>query len=354
MIFVLQRIIDTRIPDAVRPWLFALALLAVVIVASVVLALIKRSLRHSLVAFARRTSTHLDDLLLAVIEKTSFVFLLFMALWIAPYVVQVPKDAVDPMRIVALLALLVQLAIWTNAIISSLVERVLARAGTHASAATAATALAFVARMVAAAIILLIGLDNFNVDVTAMVAGLGIGGIIVALALQNLLRDLLGALAIVMGRPFLVGDVIESEKLVGTVEYVGMRSTQLRSLDGEEVIIPNNKLLESPLKNLSRRRSFRAVINLRLSYDTPHSALSAISEEIRDIVTAHEQARLDGVFVKNLGQLAIEVEAVYHVTTTDHGAYMRLRHQVNLKVLAMLAREGVEMARYPDILTQQA
>ena len=350
MTLLLQRIVDVKIPRDAKPWLFALSLLAIVVVASILLALVKRSMRGSLEKIAKRTSTHIDDLMLAVIDTTSFFFLLFLALWIAPLVVQVPRDARAPMQVTAIIALLIQLAIWVNAIISSLVDRVLSRGGTHASAATAATALAFVARLAVGAILLLIGLDNLGFNVTAMIAGLGIGGLVVALALQNLLRDLLGALAIVVGRPFLVGDVIESEKVVGTVEYVGMRSTQVRSPTGEEVFLPNNKLLDAALRNLSRRREFRAVINVVVSYDTSAATLGALPGQIKAIVMSKEATRFDGAFVKDLGPLGIEIEAVYYVVTTVYAQYMQTRHEINLAIMELLEREGVAIARpFPSL-----
>jgi small-conductance mechanosensitive channel len=334
-----------------RAWLFALGLLGVVIAGTVLLSLIKKLIRRSLEDFARRTTTHLDDLFLALVEKTSFVFLLFLALWIAPLVVAMPRDARGPMKVGAIIALLVQISIWANAIISALVERVVSRgASTHATAATAATALAFVARLFVGTVILLIALNNLGVNVTAMVAGLGIGGLVVALALQNLLRDLLGALAIVIGRPFLVGDVIETDNVVGTVEFVGMRWTQLRSVNGEEVTVPNNKLLESTLRNLSRRREYRVVMDLRLSYDTPGDSLGDLAESVRAIVLAEGSTRFDNAHVKRLGPLAIEFEVVYFVSTTEYAELVKVRNAVNLAVLGMLAGRGIEMARPPGII----
>lgn len=340
----MQRIFDVQIPAEARPWIFALSLLGIVVIATIVLALVKRSLRGSLERIAKRTPTHVDDIILAVLSKTSFFFVLFVALWIAPMVGRVPVDARAPMRIAGLIALLVQIAIWANAIITSLVARVLHRGGRNAGAATAATALAVVARIAVAAVILLVALDNLGFNVTAMIAGLGIGGLVVALALQNLLRDLLGALAIIAGRPFLVGEFIHWENVLGSVEYVGMRATQLRSLTGEEITIPNAKLLDSAIRNYTRRREFRAVINLRFGYDVPPATLSELPAKFEAIVASHERTRFDWALVKNLGLLGIEVDVVFYVTTTDFNEHMRIRHAINLEILEMLERQGIRVA----------
>jgi small-conductance mechanosensitive channel len=334
-----------------RAWLFVFGVVGVLAAATLLLSLLKRLVRGRLEEFARRTATPIDDLFIALVEKTRFVFLLFLALWIIPSVVRLPSGAQGLMRVTAVMALLVQFAIWANTIISLLVERFLEQRGSsHATAATAASALAFLARLLVGAIILLIGLNNLGVNVTAMVAGLGIGGLVVALALQNLLRDLLGALAIVIGRPFLVGDVIETDNVIGTVEFVGMRWTQIRSASGEEITVPNNKLLESTLRNLSRRREFRVVMDLRLSYDTPPDALAALPESIRAIVLAAGPTRFDNAHVKRLGPLAVELEVVYFVNTADYSEQVKVRNAVNLAVLGMLNRQGIEMARPSGII----
>ena len=262
-----------------RAWLIGIGVIGVVIGVTLLLSLVKRLVRGSLEEFARKTDTPLDDMFIALVNKTSVFFVLFLTLWITPNAVRLSSNVRGSMRVTAVLALLIQLGVWANTIISMLVERFLEQRGTsHATAATAASALAFGARLLIGAIILLIGLNNLGVDVTAMVAGLGLGGLVVALALQNLLRDVLGALAIVMGRPFLVGEVIETDTFTGTVEYVGMRSTQIRSISGEEITVPNNRLLESPIRNLSRRREHRVVIELRLSYDTPTEMIAALPD----------------------------------------------------------------------------
>lgn len=329
-----------------RAWLVGLGVLGVVIAATVLLSLLKRLVRASLTDFARRTETPIDDMFIAMVNKTSVFLVLFLVLWLTPSVVRVNSATLGFMRVAAVIALLLQLAVWANTIITLLVERFLRQRGTsHATAATAATALAFVARLLIGAILLLIGLNNLGVNVTAMVAGLGLGGLVVALALQNLLRDLLGALAIVMGRPFLVGDVIETADLIGTVEFVGMRSTQVRSVTGEEVTVPNNRLLESPLRNLTRRREHRVVISLALSYDTPVDTLAAIPEGIRAIVIAAGPTRFDNATLKNLGVTAVEFEIVYFVNTTEYPEVLRVRNAVNLAVLGMLRARGIELAR---------
>lgn len=337
-----------------RAWLIGIGVIGVVIGVTLLLSLMKRLVRGSLQEFAQKTDTPLDDMFIALVDKTSLFFVLFLTLWITPNAVRLPPNVRGFMRVTAVVALLIQLGIWANTIISLLVERFLKQRGSsHATAATAATALAFGARLLIGAIILLIGLNNLGVDVTAMVAGLGLGGLVVALALQNLLRDLLGALAIVMGRPFLVGDVIETDTITGTVEFVGMRSTQIRSASGEEVTVPNNRLLETPLKNLSRRREHRVVIELRLSYDTPTEMIAALPDGLKAIVLGAGPTRFDNVSVKRLGPLGVEMDVIFFVMTTDGAELVRVRNAIYLAVLGMLKTRGIEIARAQGMTVSQ-
>jgi small-conductance mechanosensitive channel len=281
----------------------------------------------------------------ALVRSTSSLLLLVLALYVASLLLMLPEQAATVRHVIAVIALLIQGAIWGNVLIGFAVTRYAKRRLEHdASTYTTVTAIGFLGKIALWSIALLLILANLNVDVTALVAGLGVGGIAVALAAQNILGDLFASLSIVLDKPFVLGDFIIVGDHLGTVENIGLKTTRLRSLSGEQLIFSNNDLLQSRIRNFKRMYERRILFGFGVTYQTPRDQLKAIPGMVRQIIEAIEQTRFDRAHFKEYGAYALNFEVVYFVRSPDHALYMDIQQQINLALHEAFEREQIEFA----------
>jgi small-conductance mechanosensitive channel len=183
-------------------------------------------------------------------------------------------------------------------------------------------------------------------DVTALVAGMGIGGIAVALALQNILGDLFASLSIVLDKPFVIGDFIIVGELMGGVEKIGLKTTRVRSLSGEQLIFSNSDLLNSRIRNYKRMQERRIPFGFGVTYQTTPDQLEAIPALIKSIIECEEGLRFDRAHFKGFGESSYDFEVVYYINTPDYNAYMDAQQTINLALCRGFAERGIEFA-YP-------
>ena len=328
--------------EPVREWLTALG---IALAAFLVIALLKK-IALSRVSRVTRTETTWDDFAVGVVRRTRWLLVLFPVLALATISLDLPRVR-EGLRTVAILAFLIQLALWAlvaiNFWVASYKKK---RLEADATSTTMITAFGFVGKIVLWTLILLLALDNLGVDITALVAGLGVGGIAVALALQNILGDLLASLSIILDKPFVIGDTIQVDDVTGTVETIGLKTTHVRSVSGEQVIFSNGDLLRSRIRNHKRMAERRVVTRFGVVYRTPVEKLARIPEIIRRLVDAWEQLRFDHAHLVKLGESSLELEAVYFVLSPDAQLHLDLQQEVLLKLLRQLEEEGIEIA-YP-------
>ena len=196
---------------------------------------------------------------------------------------------------------------------------------------------------------LLFILDNLGINVTAFVASLGIGGIAIALAAQSVLGDLFSGFAILVDKPFHVGDFIIVGDLLGTVEYVGFKTTRILSLFGEQLIFSNSDLTSSRIRNYGRMRERRVQFSVGVVYQTSVENVKAIPPMVKRIIEEHQHARFDRAHFKSFGDFALIYEFVFYVLTPDYNAFMDLQQSINFRLIEEFQKAGIEFA-YP---TQQ-
>jgi MscS family membrane protein len=185
----------------------------------------------------------------------------------------------------------------------------------------------------------------FNLNVATIIAGLGIGGIAVALAAQDTLQNLLGSFTIFADKPFVVGDLVRVDKYEGTIEKVGFRSTLLRTLDKTLVIIPNKKMVDSPLENLSMRNLRRMKFNIGLKYDTTMQVMLKISKEIEKFVNDHSSTSNDTLATfDSFGDSALYIQVLYFIEIIDYNDYMKIRQDINYQIIKIVSDNGAEFA----------
>lgn len=325
---------------------WALALLFV-LAAFLGLALLRYVAARVLPALARKAAPQLEGILGRVIDATRLWLLLPVAIYAGSSAIELPDKLEQFINIIAVVAVMMQAALWINRFIAGWLERQIERRrATDGAAVTALGLLGYMARVVVWVLILLLILNHLHFDITALVAGLGIGGIAVALAVQNILGDLFSSLSIVLDRPFVVGDFIIVGEYLGTVEHIGLKTTRLRSLGGELIVCSNSDLLKSRVRNYKRMYERRVVFTLGVTYQTPPEKAERIPVLLREAIAGQAKTRFDRAHFKEYGDSALIFEAVYYVLDPDYNLYMDIHQAVNLQVLRSFAREGIGFA-YP-------
>jgi small-conductance mechanosensitive channel len=189
--------------------------------------------------------------------------------------------------------------------------------------------------------------DNIpGVEVDALIASLGIGSVAVALAVQNILGDLFASLSIALDQPFVVGDFVTVDEYGGTVEHIGLKSTRVRSLTGDQLVFSNSDLLGSRIRNYGRMEERRVSFALGVACDTPYEKLKEIPTIIQEIVESQSHMRFDRAHFKEYGEFSLNFEIVFHVLTPDYSTYMDARQAINLEIYRRFAEEGIELP-YP-------
>ncbi|MFC5549087.1 mechanosensitive ion channel family protein [Massilia aerilata] len=295
--------------------------------------------------FAQTTDTYLDDLAVKVLGATHPLFMLLMGAYAGAQWLALPEKTALLLGRLAIAVLLLQVARWGDVGVRDWLHHYRNRRSFDDAASTTSTAaLGFVARTALWLLIVLMILDNFGVNITTLVASLGIGGIAVALALQNILGDLFSSLSIVLDKPFMVGDFIIVDDILGTVAYVGLKTTRIRSLSGEQVVFSNSDLLKSRIRNYKHMETRRAVFEIRVAYATSKQQLLAIPAILRDAVEAQGQASFDRAHFKSYGNFSLEFETVYYVKTPDYGVYMDVQQAINIALFERFEQEGIAFA----------
>lgn len=307
----------------------------------------RRLLVRRLERFAASTTTYLDDLAAMVLSATNPLFIVLMGAYAGSHWLVLPEKTSSVLARVAIAVALVQVARWGDVGVHGWLRHYRARRHAHDAASTTSTAaLGFVARAAIWLVIILMILDNFGVNITTLVASLGIGGIAVALALQNILGDLFSSLSIVLDKPFEVGDFITVDDIAGTVEHVGLKTTRIRGLGGEQVVFSNSDLLQSRIRNYKRMQTRRIVFGIGVTYEIGKRQLLMVPDILREAVTAQPQVAFDRAHFKSYGASSIDFEVVYNVQVPDYGVYMDVQQAINVVIFERFADEGIEFA-YP-------
>ncbi len=330
--------------NSVRAWAIAGGVaVGIYLILTVVLAVV----RNRLSKLAARTRTQWDDIVVGALGRTKSLFLLVLAIAAGSSLLDLPGRVRAAIEAVTVLSLVFQGGIWVSAAFTTWLSAYTQREmETDRRAATTLSALGFVVKLVLWSIIVLLALDNLGVNISALVAGLGIGGVAVALATQNILGDLFASLSILVDKPFVLGDFIIVDDKLGSVEKIGLKTTRVRSLWGEQVVFSNNDLLKSRLRNMGRMLERRVQFSLGVIYQTPRAKLQRIPGIIRDAIQAQQKIRFDRAHLKEFGDFAISFEVVFFVLSPDYNTYMDIQQAIYLRIHEVFETEGIEFA-YP-------
>lgn len=312
------------------------------IVVFVAIRVLVRSLARRLGARAEKQGSKLLGFLAEVVGRTSFVTVLLAAVVAATQFVHLPGQIAALMRSLLVVAALLQGGLWTTLILEKWLEYRISTQKQPAGS-TAVTLLTFSGKLLLWGFIALMSLQNLGIDVTALIAGLGVGGIAVALATQTLLGDLLGSVVIAIDKPFEVGDLIIVGDLSGSVETIGLKTTRIRSIYGEQIVFANTDLLGSRIRNYKRMSERRVTFHLEIGSHTPVEKLEALPVVIREVVTVHPDLRFERAYFQRFDGSKQVWEVVFYVLSSDIGLHMDRQHQVNLALHKRFLKEGIEI-----------
>jgi small-conductance mechanosensitive channel len=277
--------------------------------------------------------------------RTSRVFLFAVALYLASRHLTFPPRLERVLTVVLVCLFWLQAGLWGMAAVRFGIDlRRTRSAGLDAMLTGSMDVILFCAGLIIWAMVMLLALDNLGVQIKPLLAGLGIGGIAIALAVQTVLGDLLASMSIALDKPFGVGDALTIGDYQGTVEHIGVKSTKLRSLSGEQIIIANADIIKARVRNFGRMGDRRAVFQFGVSYDTSTDLLAAIPAEVRKIVEAQPDTRFDRCHFLTYGDTALQFELVYFVTKPDFGVYADTQQAINLALLDRLREMKVQLA----------
>jgi len=341
---------DTEIwGTAVSGWLIALG---IAVGSYFVLIGLKRLVVYRLGKFAKQTDTDIDDMLVDLVQRTRPLLLAAIALWIGSHFLWLSERALDYRPRAMHVFLFLQGGLWAVGLLDFGVARLIGDPKDRGRA-MGVSVLNLIGRTLIWATVGLLVLQNvFEQNVTALLTGLGVGGIAIALALQNVLGDLFASISILLDKPFVVGDAIVVGDFNGTVEHIGIKTTRLKSVNGEQLILGNADLSHSRIRNFKRLQERRSQFTLGVTYQTPRAKLDKIPRILQEVIEKTPQVRFERAHFAKFGDFALQFEAAYFVQHPDYQSFMDAQQAINFELLKRFEAEKIEFA-YPTTMVLQ-
>jgi small-conductance mechanosensitive channel len=328
--------------NSASAWLYALVVFGLIFT---VLPLIRGYLRARRHRYADRDVPLAVALVTHLANRTSRVVLWIVALYAADRILTLPARVDQVFHVAIVVGCWLQIGIWAAAAARFALQRHEARNGDARLTGTMDVVLFVIALMIWV-VVALLAMENLGINVGPLVAGLGVGGIAIALSVQAILGDLFASLSIALDKPFVIGDALRVDTFEGTVEQIGIKSTRLRSITGEQIILANADLLKSRVRNLGRASERRALFTLNVAYDTPVGKLDQVPELVQQAVAAYPGTRFVHCMLRELAESALVYEVCFFVENTPSRDLAAAQDQANRRILHGFADAGIEFA-YP-------
>jgi small-conductance mechanosensitive channel len=325
-------------------WLAALTLFTLVLFGTLLVRTFARR-------FERREDGSIRTLLTGLGHKWLVLTSFALAIGAGAMPMALPERWLWSLRLLLVVAIALQVFVWSRVVIEWAARRYIDKrsacgAEPDPSLLGAIDTFRFVLQALAALLVVLLALENLGVDVTALIAGLGIGGIALALAAQNILGDLFGSLSITLDKPFVVGDFVIVGTEMGTIEHIGLKTTRVRSISGEQLVFSNTDLLKSRIRNFKRMKERRANFSFGVTYQTPVAKLERIPGIVRELVEAQSDVRFERCHFIRFGESTLDFEVVYFVGLPDMLSHLNRLQAILLGLVRRFEEEGIDFA-YP-------
>ncbi|MFZ5803113.1 MAG: mechanosensitive ion channel family protein [Candidatus Omnitrophota bacterium] len=305
---------------------------------------IDRIVFGKLKSLSQKLGTHVSNFCIQLFEKTLLPLLYFGVFYFAMIRLHLCPSLAKTMNALGVIVLTLQAVRFIQGLFVLVFEGFWLGRDPHAAESVASKSVVTVVKVVFWGLGFVFVLDNLGFNISAVVAGLGIGGVAVAFAAQTILGDLFNYFVIFFDRPFEEGDFIIVGEHRGTIERIGLKTTRIRSLDGEQIIVSNSDLTSSRVRNYKRMERRRVLYNFGVTYGTSAEKLKKIPAIIKEILRRTDKTIIDRVHFSKFGDYSLEFEVVYFVLSSDYNIYMDTQEKINLEMVEAFKREGIEFA----------
>lgn len=295
---------------------------------------------------AEKPGAHVSHIAIQVLSSTSNTLLLLAAILIGVGILDLPERWLTRVSSLWFVVAALQAGLWANRAVALALHHYFVKhsqADVYQGSALATLSL-WGAKVLLWAVVGLAMLSNLGVNITAFVASLGVGGIAIALAVQNILGDVFASLSIAVDKPFEVGDFIVVGSLAGTVEHVGLKTTRIRSLGGEQIVMANAEMIGSTIQNYKKLQERRIVFKFGLTYASQPKQIRQVTASLKDIIQRQDKTRFDRAHLLAFGDSSLDFEVVYIVLDASYNLYMDIQQAINLEMMEAFAKIGVRFA----------
>lgn len=310
-----------------------------------VLWLLKHQVLTRLASLAKRTKIGIDDFLVGVLNGVGGLFFFTVSLFAAVQHMELPDLADTVVHALFLFVLVHEVIKIVEKIVLYFVARALRKGKkTKESDKNISMAIVVMVRLVLWLVGLLLILSNLGFNVNSLIASLGIGGLAISLALQNVFSDIFSSFSILIDKPFEEGDFIIVGEHMGTVKQIGLKTTRIQALQGEEIVISNNELTSVRIQNFKKLEKRRVVFSVGVTYDTSVKNLKAVPGIIRQLIESQEDVQFDRAHFQSLGDFSLNFEVVYYALTSDYSRYMDIQQAINLGIIEEFGKQKIDIA----------
>ena len=319
--------------------------LGLFIILLIVFKIVQYIILRKLGNLAKKTKTDIDDTLITIVKSLKPPFYWFLAFFFAVRFLALGALTVKIINGILAVWIVYQVIAGIQILINYILNKKFAKED-DAGAKAAINYIGLISKIILWSGGLLLIFSNLGIDITSLIAGLGIGGIAIAFALQNILSDLFSSFAIYFDKPFAIGDFIVTGNHSGIVEKIGIKTTRIRALQGEEIVISNNELTSARIQNFKKLEKRRIVSSFGILYETPIEKIKKVKSIVENIFKNLEDTEFSRVHFKQLGDFSLNFEVVYSITTNDYNIYMDTQEKFNLALMEAFESEQIDFA-YP-------
>ncbi len=332
--------------NSVKNYLIALGIF---ILSIVVLKFFKYVVVKKLKSLMDQSRTKFDNLIINIVDTIGWPLYLFLALYFSCQFINLPGILEKGVYYLFLIFLVYYLVKGLQSIVDYLLEKLIKQEEERENKAFDPSVIRLLSKIIKVVlwlVALIIILQNLGYNISTLVAGLGIGGIAIAFAIQNILADIFSSFSIYLDRPFQLGDFIIVGDDMGVVKKIGIKSTRLQTLQGEELVISNKELTETRVHNYKKMEKRRIVFTFGVLYETPTEKLKKIPLIVKNILDKIDLAEIDRVHFKSFADSSLNFEVVYYLNSSDYNQYMDIQQEINFALKEEFEKEGIGFA-YP-------
>ncbi len=323
-----------------------LIVIGVFILSVLVLKIFKFILVAKFKKITAKTKMEIDDLLVKILDDLPWSFFVLLSLYIAVQFMTLPSVIAKIVYYMLVIVATYYAVRAAQRIVGYLADKIITQRKKTDQTHSAAVILSL-SKILQGSLWLVAGLlvlSNMGVQISALIAGLGVGGIAIAFALQSVLEDIFSSISIYFDRPFEIGDFVILGEHMGIIKHIGLKTTRIRTLQGEELVISNRELTSTRIRNYKKMKRRRIVFGFGVTYDTPLEKLKRIPGMVKEIVAGIELATLDRVHFKEFADFSLNFEVVYYMEVSDYVKYMDTQQEINFGLKEVFEKEQIEFA----------